>query len=84
MLGRVYDDRSGVGIVGKAIAEGIAPEKDRQRDCANMAKFHGADALVVTSDQKVIKALGLSQKEVNDTAPLFNRKDSVVLAVKFQ
>lgn len=85
VLGRIYDDRrSGIGIVGKSIAEGIAPEKDRQRDCANQAKYRGADALLVTDNEKVLKHFQLSEKDIRETAPLFAHKDKIVLAIKFQ
>ena len=84
VLGRIYDERkSGVGVVGKAFAEGLFSEKDRQRDCANQARFRGADAVLVTSNEKIIKALGVSNEDVHDTAPLFDHKDKVVVAIKF-
>src|ERR1041384_867806 len=84
VLGRILDDRrSGIGIVGKSIAEGIAPEKDRQRDCANQAKFHGADAVLVTGNEKVLKNFQLNGKDIHETAPLFDHKDKIVLVIKF-
>jgi hypothetical protein len=84
VVGRIYDERtSGMGVVGRAFAEGLFSEKDRQRDCADQAKYRGGDALIVTSDERIIGALGLSKDEVSKTAPLFQHKDSVVLVVKF-
>ena len=84
VLGRVYDDRTtGLGVVGRAFAEGLSPEKDRQRDCAEQAKFRGGDALLVTSDERVVGPLGLSREELSKTAPLFQHKDSAVLVIKF-
>jgi hypothetical protein len=84
VLGRVYDDRtSGIGVVGRAFAEGLFSEKDRQRDCADQAKFRGGDALLVTNDDRVISALGLSRDELSKTAPLFQHKDSAALVIKF-
>jgi hypothetical protein len=84
VLGRIYDERtSGIGVMTKAFAEGLFSEKDRQRDSADQAKYRGGDAVIVTSDERIIGALGLSKEEVSKTAPLFQHKDSVVLVVKF-
>jgi hypothetical protein len=85
VLGRIYDSRrSGIGLVGRALAEGLFSEKDRQRDCANQAKYREGGAVLVTKDERVIKALGLDATEIEETAPLFEHKDAVVLAIKFQ
>lgn len=85
VVGRILDPRrSGFGVVGKAFAEGVASEKERMRDCANQAKFRGANAVLVTHDEKIIKALGLSRDDVHDTAPLFDHKDKIVLAITLQ
>jgi hypothetical protein len=85
ILGRIYDDRrSGLARVGRAFAEGLFSEKDRQRDCANQAKFRGGDAVLVTGDERILKALKLDAKELRDTTPLFDHKDKVTLAIKFQ
>ena len=84
VLGRVYDDRtSGIGVMTRAFAEGLFSERDRQRDCADQAKYRGADALLVTNDERVIRALGLSKDELSKTTPLFEHKDSATLAIKF-
>jgi hypothetical protein len=85
VLGRVYDDRTtGVGVMTRAFAEGLFSEKDRQRDCADQAKYRGGDALLVTNDERVIKAFGLSREELSKTTPLFQHKDSVTLVIKFE
>jgi hypothetical protein len=85
VLGRIYDERtSGIGVMTRAFAEGLFSEKDRQRDCADQAKYRGGDAVLVTNDERIIAALGLSKEEVSKTAPLFQHKDSVVLVVKFE
>jgi hypothetical protein len=84
VLGRIYDDRTtGIGVVGRAFSEGLFSEKDRQRDCADQAKYRGGDAVLVTSDARVIQAFGLSKEELSKTTPLFQHKDSVTLAIKF-
>lgn len=84
VLGRVYDERtSGLGVVSKAFAEGFSSDRERQRDCADQAKYRGGDAVVVTADERVIQSLGLSRDEVSKTAPLFRSRDSVVLVIKF-
>ena len=85
VLGRVYDDRTaGFGVMTRAFAEGLFSERDRQRDCADQAKFRGGDAVVVTNDQRVIQAMGLSKEDLAKTTPLFKNKDSVTLVVKFE
>jgi hypothetical protein len=84
VLGRVYDDRTtGMGVVGRAFSEGLFSEKDRQRDCADQAKYRGGDAVVVTNDEGVISALGLSREELSKTTPLFQHRDSATLVIKF-
>ena len=83
VLGRIYDPRTtGIGVVGRAFAEGLFPEKDRQRDVANQAKFRGGNAVLVTSDPRILKVLDLSEEEVQKTAPLFEHKDKVVLVIE--
>jgi hypothetical protein len=84
VIGRITDKRDeGVEVVDKAFDEGLGSEKHRLRNCANQAKEHGADAVLVTDDQKVIKAFNLTSKEVHESAPLFKHEHSVVLAIKF-
>src|SRR5258706_181139 len=84
LVGRVYDERtSGIGVMNRAFAEGLFSEKDRQRDCADQAKYRGGDAVVITNDERIVKALGLSKEELSKTAPLFQHKDSAVLVIKF-
>jgi hypothetical protein len=61
----------------------LGSEKHRMRNCANQAKQHGADAVLVTDDENVIKVFNLTRKEVKESAPLFKYKHSVVLAIKF-
>jgi hypothetical protein len=82
VLGRVYDDRTGVGVMGRAFSE-LFSERDRQRDSAEQARYRGGNALVVTNDARIIKALGLTPEDVARTAPLLRSKDSVALVVKF-
>ena len=84
VLGRVYDDRTtGIGVMNRAFAEGLFSEKDRQRDCADQAKYRGGDAVLVTNDEGVISALGLSREELSKTTPLFRHRDSATLVIKF-
>jgi hypothetical protein len=84
VLGRIYDDRtSGIGVVGRAFSEGLFSEKDRQRDCADQAKYRGGDAVLVSNDERVIKSLGISREELSKTTPLFQHKDSATLVIKF-
>ena len=84
VLGRVYDDRTtGMGVVGRAFSEGLFSEKDRQRDVADQAKYRGGDAVLVTNDERIIGALGLSREELSKTTPLFQHRDSATLVIKF-
>jgi len=83
VLGRIYDPRTtGIGVVGRAFAEGLFSERDRQRDIANQAKFRGGNAVLVTNDPRILKALNLTEQEIRKTAPLFEHKDKVVLAIE--
>ncbi|CAG0968481.1 hypothetical protein MYXO_01161 [Myxococcaceae bacterium] len=85
VIGRIYDPRTtGIGVVGRVFAEGLFSEKNRQRDVANQARFRGANAVLVTDDRRVLEALDLSEREVRDTAPLFDHKDKVVLAIELE
>ena len=84
VMGRVYDDRTtGIGVMNRAFAEGLFSEKDRQRDCADQAKYRGGDAVLVTNDERIISALGLSKDELSKTTPLFQHRDSATLVIKF-
>lgn len=84
VLGRVYDDRTtGMGVVGRAFSEGLFSEKDRQRDVADQAKYRGGDAVLVTNDERIVSALGLSREELSKTTPLFQHRDSATLVIKF-
>ena len=84
VVGRIYDKRtSGLGVVDHAFDEGLGKESHRMRNCANQGKQHGADAILVTDDEKVMKPFNLSKKEVKESAPLFDHENSIVLAIKF-
>jgi len=84
VLGRISDKRdSGFDEVGRGFDEAFGEERHRMRNCANQAKQHGADAILVTDDENVIKAFKLMSKEVRESAPLFEHKHSIVLAIKF-
>ena len=84
VLGRIYDDRTtGIGVMTRAFAEGLFSEKDRQRDCADQAKYRGGDAVLVTNDERIIGALGLNREELSKTTPLFQHRDSATLVIKF-
>ena len=84
VLGRITDKRDeGVAVMDKAFDEGLGSEKHRMRNCANQGKQHGADAVLVTDDEKVIKVFNLSKKELHESTPLFKHPHSIVLAIKF-
>jgi len=68
----------------RAFSEGLFSERDRQRDCADQAKFRGGDAVLVTNDERVLKLLGLGRDELSKTTPLFQHKDSAALVIKFE
>ena len=73
----------GLGVVDRAFDEGLGKESHRMRNCANQAKQHEADTVLVTDDEKVVKAFNLSKKDVRESAPLFDHEHSIVLAIKF-
>ncbi len=84
VLGRIYDKRTdGIDLVGRAFDEGLGSENRRMRNCANQARRQGGDAVLVTNDPKVIEAFKLTRRELRDTTPLFDYKDCVTLAIKF-
>jgi hypothetical protein len=84
VIGRITDKRQeGVDVMGKAFDEGLGSENHRMRNCANQAKQHGADAVVVTDDERVIKVFNLTRKELHESTPIFKYEHSVVLAIKF-
>ena len=66
----------------RAFSKGWFSEPGRQRDCPDQAKCRGGDAVLVTSDKHVLKALGLGRDDVSKSAPLFQHKDSAVLVIK--
>jgi hypothetical protein len=85
VLGRVYDDRTtGIGVMTRAFAEGLFSEKDRQRDCADQAKYRGGDAVLVTDDERILQSLGVSREELSKTTPLFQHRDKATLVIKFE
>lgn len=85
VLGRIYDPRAtGIGVVGRAFAEGLFSEEDRRRDVANQAQFRRANAVLVTGDPRILEALHLTAEQVRKTAPLFDHKDKVVLAIELE
>jgi hypothetical protein len=70
--------------VGHGFDEAFGKEKYRMRDTANQAKLHDADAVMVTDDEKVLKVFNLKKKDLDESAPLFNYKGKIVLAIKLQ
>jgi hypothetical protein len=84
VLGRIYDKRTtGLEVVGRAFDEGLGSENRRMRNCANQARLQGGDAVLVTSNAKFVEAFKLTRRELRDTTPLFDYKDCVTLAIKF-
>jgi hypothetical protein len=85
VLGRVYEPRAeGVGVIGQAFEQGLGSENRRMRNVANQARTHGADAVVVSGNDRFMEAFKLTSKEISDTAPLYSHRDQVVVAVKFE
>lgn len=84
VLGRISDKRtSGVDVVDKGFDEAFGKEKRRMRNVANQAKAHGADAVLVTDNEGVVKVFNLTKKELHESAPLLDYEHSIVLAIKF-
>ena len=85
VLGRICDRRTGgFDVVGRGFDEAFGKERLRMRNCANQARLNGADAVLVTDDERVIKAFNPSKRDLRDSAPLFDYKHSLALAIKFQ
>lgn len=84
VLGRIVDERTdGVEEVGRAFDNAFGSQKHRIRSCANQAKLQGGDALLVTDDERVLKALNLSTKDAKEASPLAHEQHKVVLIIKF-
>ena len=84
VLGRIEDERQdGVDEVGKAFDDTFGSQKHRLRNCANQAKLHKGDAVMITDDERVLKALNLTKKDAKDASPLAHEKRKVVLIIKF-
>ena len=84
VIGRIVDERQeGIEVVGRAFDDAFGSQKQRLRDCANQAKLHGGDAVLVTDDERVLKALGLTTKDAKKETPLAHERKNVVLIIKF-
>jgi hypothetical protein len=83
VLGRIVDERAGVEEIGKAFEDTFGGQKHRIRDCANQAKLQGGDALLVTDDERILKAFNLTRKDAKEVSPLANEQHKVVLIIKF-
>jgi hypothetical protein len=83
VIGRVVDERTGIEEVGRAFEDVFGSQKHRIRNCANQAKLHDGDALLVTDDEQVLKALDLSKKDAKEASPLAHEHRKVVLIIKF-
>jgi hypothetical protein len=84
VLGRIVDDRNdGVEVIGKELGGFFGGEKKKLRNIANQARLNGAEAVVITDHPDVVRALGVSDRELKKTSPLGEDRRRAVLAVKF-
>lgn len=84
VLGRIVDDRNdGVEVVGKELGGFFTGEKKKLRNIANQARRNGAEAVVITDHPDVVRALGVTERELKKTSPLGQDRQRAVLAVKF-
>ncbi len=84
VLGRIVDDRNdGVEVVGKELGGFFTGERKKLRNIANQARLNGAEAVVITDHPDVVRALGVSDRELKKTSPLGKDRRRAVLAVKF-
>jgi hypothetical protein len=84
VLGRICEKSAGgVFVVGHMVSRMLGRETVRMSSCASQAKLHEADAVLVTDDPAVLKVFGLSKKQLQDSAPLLQHRDRIVLAIKF-
>lgn len=86
ILGRIDVPQSGgVQIVKRGPSDDLLfTEWSRQRDCANSARHHGGNAVLVTGDEKILKAFNVTKEDLEKTAPLMEHKDKLVLAIQFE
>lgn len=83
--GRIHVPQTGgVRVVKHGPSDDLFPEWGRQRDCANLARYHGGNAVLVTSNAKIIKAFGLTREDLEKTAPLLEHKDKLVVVIQFE
>lgn len=85
ILGRIHVPRpGGVTIVKRGPSDDLFPEKNRQRECAMLAKQLGGSAVLVTGNANILKAFNLTKEEIEKTAPLYEHKDKLVLVIQFE
>jgi len=83
VIGRIVDERQdGIEQVGRAFDDAFGSHKQRLRNCANQAKAHGGNAVMITDDERVLKAFNLTTKDASKETPLARERHSVVLIIK--
>ena len=84
ILGRLHvPPTGGVRGVKNGPSDDLFPERGRQRDCANQARHHGGDAVLVTGNAKILNAFRLTREDLEKTAPLTEHQDKLVLVIQF-
>lgn len=83
VIGRIVDERQeGFRVVGRAFDNTFGSQKNRLRNCANQAKLHDGNAVLITADERVLKALSLTAKDAKNETPLAHEQKNVVLIIK--
>lgn len=85
ILGRIHVPHTGgVRVVKRGPDDDLFSEFGRQRDCANQARHQGGNAVLVTSNAKILKTFNLTKEDLEKTAPLLEHKDKLVLVIQFE
>ena len=85
IMGRLHVPHTGgVRVVKNAPFDDLLPERGRQRGCANQARHHGGDAVLVTGNAKIHNAFRLTREDLEQTAALIEHKDKLVLVIQFE
>lgn len=66
-------------VIGRGLAEGLWSDRDRLRDVAAQAKLKGADAVMLTTHDRIMSALKIpAGEEGKQQRPLYNFPGAVV------
>ena len=70
-------------IVGQSVPGWLWNNETRLANACNQAKGHGADAIAVTSDPVILKALRVQTVGPAKSSRVFSDSDAVIIAIKW-